>query len=91
MLPVVAGPEETKRQILLYSIALVVTSVLLSVWGGAGLIYLGSAVVLGAGFVVLAVRLWRDGSVKSSTALFRYSIVYLALLFAAIAVDGLAG
>ena len=91
MLPVVAGPEETKRQILLYSIALVVTSVLLSVWGGAGLIYLGSAVVLGAGFLVLAVRLWRDGSVKSSTALFRYSIVYLALLFAAIAVDGLAG
>lgn len=91
MLPVVAGPEETKRQILLYSIALVVTSVLLSIWGGAGLIYLGSAVVLGAGFVVLAVRLWRDGSVKSSTALFRYSIVYLALLFAAIAVDGLAG
>jgi protoheme IX farnesyltransferase len=91
MLPVVAGPEETKRQILLYSIALVVTSVLLSVWGGAGLIYLGSAAVLGAGFLVLAVRLWRDGSVKSSTALFRYSIVYLALLFAAIAVDGLAG
>ena len=91
MLPVVAGPEETKRQILLYSIALTVTSVLLSVWGGAGLIYLGSAVVLGAGFLVLAVRLWRDGSVKSSTALFRYSIVYLALLFAAIAVDGLVG
>lgn len=90
MLPVVAGPEETKRQILLYTVALVVTSVLLSVLGGAGLIYLGSAVVLGAGFLVLAVRLWRDGSVKSSTALFRYSIVYLALLFAAIAVDGLA-
>ena len=90
MLPVVAGREETKRQILLYAIALVAVSVLLSVWGGAGLIYLGSALALGAVFLYFAFRLWRDGSAKSSAALFRYSIVYLALLFAAIAVDSLA-
>ena len=90
MLPVVAGREETKRQILLYSLALVAVSLLLSVWGGAGFIYLGAALALGAAFLYFAFRLWRDGSAKSSAALFRYSIVYLALLFAAIAVDGLA-
>jgi len=89
MLPVVAGREETKRQILLYSIALVVATVLLSVWGGAGLIYLASALALGALFLYFAFRLWRDGSPKSASALFRYSIVYLALLFGAIAIDGL--
>jgi protoheme IX farnesyltransferase len=89
MLPVVAGPEETKRQILLYAVGLVVVSVLLSVVGGAGLLYLGAAAVLGALFLYYAVRLWRDGSARSSAALFRYSIAYLGLLFVAIGVDGL--
>jgi len=89
MLPVVAGPEETKRQILLYAVGLVVVSILLSVVGGAGLLYLGAAAVLGALFLYYAVRLWRDGSARSSAALFRYSIAYLGLLFVAIGVDGL--
>lgn len=89
MLPVVAGPEETKRQILLYTVGLVIVSVLLSVVGGAGLLYLGAAVALGALFLCYAVRLWRDGSARSSAALFRYSIAYLGLLFVAIGVDGL--
>jgi protoheme IX farnesyltransferase len=89
MLPVVAGPEETKRQILAYTLILVVASVLLSVVGGAGLIYLATALALGSVFVYYAVRLWRDGTAASSSALFRYSIVYLGLLFAAIGIDGL--
>jgi protoheme IX farnesyltransferase len=89
MLPVVAGPEETKRQILLYSIVLVVTSISLWFLGDAGYVYLAAALALGAVFVHFAYRLWREGSARSSTALFRYSIIYLALLFAAIAVDGL--
>src|SRR3990172_7941 len=72
MLPVVAGAEETKRQILLYAVGLVVVSVLLSVVGGAGLLYLGAAAVLGALFLYYAVRLWRDGSARSSAALYRY-------------------
>ncbi len=91
MLPVVAGPEETKRQILLYSIALVVVSLLLAVWSDAGFIYLGAAAVLGAVFLYYAVRLWRQTSAGASAALFRYSIFYLALLFGAIALDGLVG
>ena len=89
MLPVVAGPDETKRQILLYSLALVGLSLLLSVVGGAGLLYLAVASVLGGFFMYYAARLWRDGSPKSAGALFRYSIVYLGLLFVAIGVDGL--
>ncbi len=90
MLPVVAGPEETKRQILLYAIALVAVSLLLAVWSEAGVIYLSAAAVLGATFLYFALCLWRESSVKGSSALFRYSIVYLGLLFGAIALDGLA-
>jgi len=91
MLPVVAGPRETRRQILLYSLVLVTLTLLLAAWGEMGVIYLASACVLGAGFLYHALRLWRDAATARSAALFRYSIVYLALLFAAIAADGLAG
>lgn len=91
MLPVVAGERETKRQILLYSIVLVAVSLLLPLWSDAGLIYAAAAAALGALFVYYALRLWRDASDRGSAALFRYSIVYLALLFGAIAADGLAG
>jgi protoheme IX farnesyltransferase len=91
MLPVVAGPDETRKQIFLYSVGLVITSLLLTIVGVAGYIYLGAAVVLGAGFLYYAARLWRDGSARNSMGLFRYSMLYLALLFGAIAVDGLVG
>lgn len=89
MLPVVAGPDETRRQILLYSVALVITSLLLALWSDAGLVYLCAAALLGAGFLYFAFRLFRVSSAKASADLFRYSIVYLALLFGAIAVDAL--
>jgi protoheme IX farnesyltransferase len=91
MLPVVSGPKETKRQILLYSIVLVAVSLLLAVWSEVGVIYLSAAAGLGAVFLYYAIRLWREGSAKASSGLFRYSIVYLALLFGAIALDGLVG
>ena len=91
MLPVVSGPHETKRQILLYSIGLVAMSMLLPVWGDAGLIYLAAAAPLGLGFLYFAFRLLRSASAGASSDLFRYSIVYLALLFGAIALDALVG
>ena len=94
MLPVVAGPDETKRQILVYSVGLVIITLMLAAWGGAGALYLASAAVLGVLFLYYALQLWRSGSggyARPSAALFRYSIIYLALLFAAIAADGLAG
>jgi protoheme IX farnesyltransferase len=91
MLPVVAGADETRRQILLYSVALVITSLLLTVWGSTGTVYLLSAGALGAGFLYFSWRLFRLRSARASSDLFRYSIVYLALLFGAIAVDALVG
>ncbi|MEX0800552.1 MAG: heme o synthase [Dehalococcoidia bacterium] len=91
MLPVVSGREETRRHMLVHSLALVTVSLLLPLTGAAGAIYLAAAAVLGATFLYFVSRLWRDNTHRSSTALFRYSLLYLAALFAAMAVDGLAG
>lgn len=87
MLPVVRGPEETRRQILLYSLALFSASLLLVPVAGMGPVYLGTSVVLGGWFVWRALRLWRGTSPAESMRLFRFSIIYLGLLFAAVAVD----
>ncbi len=91
MLPVVSGPEETKRQIFWYSVALVAVTIALGFSGETGWLYLGSAAVLGAGFMYYATRLRRSLSSRPAMALFRYSILYLALLFGAIALDTLVG
>jgi protoheme IX farnesyltransferase len=87
MLPVVRGPEETRKQILMYSLVLLGTSLLLVPFGKAGVVYAVAAVVLGGWFVWRALRLWRGASPAESMRLFRFSIVYLGLLFAAVAVD----
>ena len=57
--------------------------------GSMGVVYAVAAVALGGWFVWRALRLWRGGSPADSMRLFRYSIVYLALLFAAVAADAL--
>ncbi|MGE5459325.1 MAG: protoheme IX farnesyltransferase, partial [Solirubrobacterales bacterium] len=54
-----------------------------------GAVYAATAIVLGGVFVWRALRLWRSGSAGESMRLFKYSLVYLALLFAAVAVDAL--
>jgi protoheme IX farnesyltransferase len=87
MLPVVRGPEETRRQILLYSLVLFGTSLVLVPVGNMGPAYLASAVVLGGAFMYRALRLWRGTDPAESMRLFRFSIVYLGLLFAAVAID----
>lgn len=87
MMPVVAGPDSTKRQILGYSVLLVACSIALGLVGDGGWLYLASAAALGAGFLYYAVRLYQSPTPKASMALFRYSLLYLALLFAAIAMD----
>ena len=94
MLPVVRGIPETTRQIGLYTILMVAISLVLFAVARMGPIYLIAAVVLGALFLRQAWMLWRRGaSEEESTAgairLYRYSISYLTLLFAAIAVDTL--
>jgi heme o synthase len=89
MLPVVRGAEETRRQILQYSLALFVTTLVLYPIGHMGPVYLGTAVVLGGLFVYLALRLWRERTPALAMSLFRFSIAYLALLFAAVAADAM--
>ena len=90
MLPVVRGEAETARQIVIYTILLVVVSLLLFPAAQMGLIYLVSAVVLGAAFVWYALRVARDiGNGRAAIRLFRFSISYLTLLFAAVAADSL--
>jgi protoheme IX farnesyltransferase len=87
MLPVVRGERATARQIVLYSLVLVGVTLLPWAWGGAGPLYVVCALALGAVFVWLAERLRRDTSPRRAVLLFHYSLLYLALLFAALAAD----
>jgi protoheme IX farnesyltransferase len=87
MLPVVRGERETTRQILRYSIVMVVFTVAVGFW--LGWLYMGAAVLLGGAFLVLAVQLRRSASRRDAMLLFHYSLAYLALLFIAAAVDPL--
>ncbi len=91
MLPVVRGDGETARQIVLYSIALVAATVLPALAGTAGIVYLAAAACLGGVFLVLAWRLRRQTTPARAGLLFHYSLLYLALLFTALAVDPLLG
>jgi protoheme IX farnesyltransferase len=85
MLPVVRGERETARQIVLYSLGMVAFTVAVGVWLGP--LYTVAAVVLGAIFLALAALLRRDLSRARAQVLFHYSLLYLALLFTAAALD----
>jgi len=87
MLPVTHGEQFTRLHILLYSIALMATTALPYVIGMSGWLYLLCAMVLGALFVWYAWKLYRQYSDELARKLFRFSILYLALLFAALLVD----
>jgi len=93
MLPVTAGPAETARQIWLYTILLVVMSLMLWLVAGMGVVYLAVAVAFGAVFLLRAWRLRSevlgDGLLRGATRLYRFSITYLTVLFAAIAIDAI--
>src|SRR5581483_11629170 len=86
MLPVVRGDRETARQIVVYSLGLVAVT-LAPLAFGFGVLYLACALALGAVFVWLAERLRRDVTPRRAALLFHYSLLYLALLFAALALD----
>ena len=85
MLPVVRGEQETARQIVLYSIVMVAFTIFVGIWLGP--LYTVAAVVLGGVFVALALLLRRDLSRARAKVLFHYSLLYLALLFVAAALD----
>jgi protoheme IX farnesyltransferase len=87
MLPVVATLRRTAGQILVYTVLLVAVTVLFAAVGHMGALYLAGAFVLGALFIVFALRLRQEQSERAAMALFRYSITYLSLLFVAMAGD----
>jgi protoheme IX farnesyltransferase len=89
MLPVVAGEPETRWQILVYSTMLVALSLLLTPLGAMGAIYLVAAAALGAIFMRWAWAVWRRGDQAAIWGLYKYSLLYLALLFAAMVADRL--
>ena len=85
MLPVVRGDRETARQIVLYSVVMVAFTVFVGLWLGP--LYTAAALVLGTVFIALSLLLRRDLSRAHAQVLFHYSLLYLALLFAAAALD----
>lgn len=87
MLPVTHGNDFTRLQILLYTLVLFAATLLPFIQGMSGWLYLAAAAVLGGWFIVLAFRLWRAYSEALARRTFRYSIWYLALLFAALLAD----
>ena len=87
MLPVTAGPDETRRQILIYTLVMLPLTLTPWVLGIAGLFYLGAAAVLGLVFLAGAIAVWRDRGDTAAKRLFGYSVAYLFLLFALMMID----
>jgi heme o synthase len=87
MLPVTHGDKFTRLHVLLYTIILCACSLLPFVVRMSGMIYLVSVFVLDAIFLAYAIRIYRDYSDSLARRTFRYSITYLAVLFAALLVD----
>jgi protoheme IX farnesyltransferase len=87
MLPVVRGEAETRRQIVVYSVVLLVISLLPVIGGLFGAPYAAAALLLGGAFCWLALRLRARPSRPAALRLYLYSLAYLALLFAAMAAD----
>jgi heme o synthase len=88
MLPVVAGPRETKRQMLLYTLVLWPVSLAPWLLGVAGGLYGASALVLSALFTGSAIRVCRDEGERSARQMFGFSLLYLFLIFSLLLVDG---
>jgi protoheme IX farnesyltransferase len=95
MLPVVAGADETRKQILIYSLLLVPVTFLPSLLGTTGVLYTIAAGLLGAAFLYCAIQVYRlrEGAAahKACKKLFGFSILWLFLVFAAILVERLFG
>ena len=91
MLPVVRGPDETRRQILIYSLILAPFAMAPSVMGFGGMLYTVTASILGAFFVVFAIDCYRtregEAADRAAKNLFAYSVLYLFLLFTVLLVE----
>jgi heme o synthase len=86
MLPVVRGEEETRRQILLYTVLLYAVTQLPFCAGGLGIAYLIPSMLLGAGFIYFSARLYRSRERRWALRTYLFSLAYLALLFLSMAI-----
>ncbi|QNM96089.1 heme o synthase [Chitinimonas koreensis] len=87
MLPVTHGEVFTRLHVLLYTLILTAVTLLPVATGMSGLIYLAAALALDGVFIAYAWRIWRNYSDALARSTFRYSILYLSLLFAALLLD----
>ncbi|SAK83707.1 heme o synthase [Caballeronia ptereochthonis] len=87
MLPITHGERYTLLNIFLYTLVLFAVTLMPYISGMSGVVYLASAIALGAGFIGYAWKMYRDYSDALARKTFRYSIVYLSLLFGALLVD----
>ena len=87
MLPVVAGDGETRKQILLYTLLLLSLTIMPTPLRILGIPYLLMAIGLGGLFLRYVIRLLREGTTAAAWGLYKFSLLYLALLFAAMVVD----
>jgi protoheme IX farnesyltransferase len=88
-LPVVRGEKETRKQVLIYTVELVALTLLMPVFHLAGSVYLVSALVLGAGLLYAAWRVYRLEGNKVAWQMYRWSSMYLMFIFLALVVDAL--
>lgn len=87
MLPVISSLEHTAKRMVVYSVVMVAFTLVFAPVAGMGLIYWIGAIVLGALFIAMAVRVLRTLATSHAMRLFTYSITYVTLLFALMAVD----
>jgi len=87
-MPVVRGEARTKYEMLVYTLMLVPLTVMPALFGALGLFYAAAAVLLGARLLWYCIRLLRERSVTPvAWQMYRYSLLYLALLFVAMGID----
>lgn len=87
MMPVVRGEMETRKQILVYTIELVIVTLLLPILNLAGTVYLVSSLVLGGALLYAAWAVWKHGGNKLAWRMYKWSSSYLVFIFLAIVID----
>jgi len=87
MMPVVRGELETRRQIFVYTIELVIVTLLLPILNLAGSVYLASSLVLGGALIYAAWTVWKQGGNKVAWRMYKWSSTYLVFIFLAIMID----
>ena len=87
MMPVVLGETETRRQIVLYSLLVVALTFIIFSVQLLGPVYLVGAATLGALLIYYSLRLWREETTDAARRMFKFSMLYLTLLFTAMVID----